>query len=237
MTIVLALAGSDCERSGSGLFAQPVNTWSSLAFLLAGVWIVFRGRHAREHRVELAVFGLAVASNAVGGLLFHGLQTPASRWVHDLCILSVLLFIVTFEGARYLERPTSWTVKVYAASLTGLGVLFALAPGGTDWFFATLGVGVGALELLEHRHALPVIRAEGLTTRRLARLGAAVALTLGATAFFIGRSGGPLCSPDSVVQWHAVWHVLAAAAMALYAYGAISPEVPSREASPRRTRP
>ncbi len=210
---------------------------SSLAFLLAGVWVVVRGRHARKRRVELMVFGSAVASNAVGGLLFHGLQTPASRWIHALGILSVLLFIVTFEGARYLERPASWMVKVYAASLTGLGVLFALAPGGTYWFFAILGVGVGTLEILEHRHALPVIRAEGLTARRLARLGAVVALALGATAFFVGRSGGPLCSPGSVVQWHAVWHVFAAAAMGLYAYGAISPEVPSREASPRRTRP
>lgn len=51
----------------------------------------------------------------------------------------------------------------------------------------------------------------------------AVALLLGATAFWVGRGGAPLCNPASSFQWHAVWHVLAALGMALYAYGAIEP--------------
>jgi len=66
VTTFLGLAGADCEGLGSGLFAQPANTVSAVAFLLAGSWIVLRGRRASGHRVELAVFGLAVASNAVG---------------------------------------------------------------------------------------------------------------------------------------------------------------------------
>lgn len=230
MTDFLALASTDCERLGAGLFAQPTNTVSGIVFLLAGLWIALQARKATGRGVELAIYGAAVASNAVGGLLFHGLQSPAARWIHDLCIVSVLLFILVFEAARYLDRPTSWFAKTYVASLAGLGLLFALVPGGTYGFFAALGVGVGTLEVVEYRHALPVMRAEGLTARRLARLGALVALALGATAFFVGRSSGPLCSPGSVVQWHAVWHVFAAIAMALYAYGTIEPH--SAEANP-----
>lgn len=220
---MLALAGADCERMGHGLFAQPVNTISGLAFLLVGAWIVVRSRRAIQHRVELAVFGLAVASNAVGGVLFHGLQSPGAGWVHDVCILSVLAFIVDFDVARFFARSTGWTMAVYATSLAGVGALLAWAPFATDALSGVLGVAAGAGEIAEYRHELPAIRAEGLTARRAARLGVLVALALGATAFLVGRTGGWLCKPESVFQWHAVWHVLAAAAMGLYAYGAIEP--------------
>ncbi len=233
MTPFLGLGSTDCERLGSGLFAQPVNTVSSFAFLLVGVWIVFRGRSVAGHRVELAIFGLAVASNAAGGLLFHGLQTSSARWVHDLCILSVVLFIVAFDVARFQHRSTSWTAEVYLASLGVLGLVLALLPNVTLGLFAALGIAIGGLELADYRRELPVVRAEGFTARRLARLGVLVALALGTTAFLVGLTGSPLCLPESAFQWHAVWHVLAAVAMGLYAYGAIEPH-PADASSPAR---
>ncbi len=219
----LGLGGSECERLRSGLLAQPVNTVSSLVFLLVGLWIVVRGRRAAGHRVQLAVYGVAVASNAVGGLLFHGLQTPGARWVHDVCILSVLLFIIAFDAARFLGRTTAWTIRGFLAALAGLGLVLALVPDITFGLYGGLGVAMGVLELVDYRRQLPVIQAEGLTARWMARLGVLVALALGATAYLVGRSGSPFCGPGSVIQWHAVWHVLAAAAMGLYAYGAIEP--------------
>ncbi len=226
----LGLGDTDCERLGLGLFGQPVNTVSSVAFLVAGFVILLRGRRAAGRRAELFVFGLAVASNAVGGLLFHGLQTAAARWIHDLGILSVVLFIVAFDVARYLGRPTRWTVRMYLAALGVLGLVLALAPSITLGVFVALGFGIGVLELAEYGRELPTIRAEGLTARRLARLGVLVALALGTTAFLVGLTGSPLCHPESALQWHAVWHVLAAVTMGLYAYGAIEPH-PARTAT------
>jgi hypothetical protein len=39
-----------------------------------------------------------------------------------------------------------------------------------------------------------------------------VALALGAAAWLLGRTDGALCDPDSPLQLHAAWHVLAALA-------------------------
>jgi hypothetical protein len=217
------LASSDCERLGAGALAQPVNTWSSLAFLVAGAWILVLASRARERRAELVVFGVAVASNAIGGLLFHGVQTVGAKWVHDTCIVSVLLFIVVFDVARVFDRPTRWTMGVFAGALVALGLLLEVAPGATNALFGVLGVAAGGFELLEYRHEVPALRREGLTARRLARLSVVAVLAIAATAFFVGRTGGAFCNAASAFQWHAVWHVLSAAAMALYAYGAIEP--------------
>ena len=37
----------------------------------------------------------------------------------------------------------------------------------------------------------------------------------GALLHGLGRSGGPLCRPDSLVQPHAAWHAITAASIAL----------------------
>jgi hypothetical protein len=220
---VVGLASADCERLEAGVFAQPVNTLSSLAFLVAGVWILTLARRSPGRRVELVVYGLAVAANAVGGFLFHGVQWPASRWIHDLAILAVLGFVVAFAAARTLERSTRWTLTAFAGGLAVLGSVIALWPGTVQGLSGVLAVAAGATEVVEYRHEVPALRREGVTARRLARLSVVAVLGLAATAFLIGRTDAWLCNPSSAFQWHAVWHVLSAAAMALYAYGAIEP--------------
>jgi hypothetical protein len=178
---------------------------------------------AVSRRIELIVFAVAVASNALGGLLEHGTRWYGSRWVHDLAILAVLGFIAAFGVARRLDRGSAWTMRAYALVLAVSGVLLAALPDSAYGLFAIVGAGAVGGELIEYRHEVPALRREGITARRAARLGVALALLLGMTTFVLGRSGAVLCNPASSLQWHGVWHVLAALAMALYARGAIEP--------------
>ncbi len=215
------------------MLLEPANAWSSLAFLAAGIWIALRARRAAARRTELVVYAVAVASNALGGVLYHGTAWSKARWVHDLAILAVLGFIAVFDVARRLERPTAWTMRVYALVLAVSGILMAAVPDSGYGLFAIVGAGAVVGELLEYRHELPALRHDGITARRAARVAVSVVLLLGATAFWVGRGGAPLCRPASAFQWHAVWHVLAAVAMALYAHGGIEPHPARAEALTR----
>lgn len=217
------LGRSDCERIGDAALAQPVNAWSSLAFLLAGAWILALAWRSRVRRVELTVYGVAVASNAVGGLLFHGWQSAGARWVHDVAIVSVLVFIAAFGAARRWERGTAWTIRTFAVALAMLGAVLAAAPAAAYGVYALVGAAAALGEILEFHRELPEIRTQGIPAERRALLGAGAASVLGVTAFLVGRTGGPLCDPSSPMQWHAIWHAAAAAAMALYAVGRIAP--------------
>ncbi len=220
-SFALAVTGPDCERLHGGALGEPVNALSSLAFVVAGAWIIARARSAPARRTELLVFGLAVAGNGLGGLLFHATRSDGARWVHDQAILAVLLFAAVFAVARLRRWPAVGTVSTFGAALAGCGVLLALIPGSSYGMFAVLGAGAGAGEIAEYRHELRAVRDEGLASRRVARLGVVALAAVAATAFLVGRTGGALCRPESVFQWHAVWHVLAAVAMALYAFAAI----------------
>jgi hypothetical protein len=76
----------------------------------------------------------------------------------------------------------------------------------------TLAVGTPFVRWVRGRPVLP-----GSSGGRIAAVGvlAAVALLI----YIGGRTASPLCRPDSVVQLHGVWHVLAAAT--LYGWGSL----------------
>jgi hypothetical protein len=57
--------------------------------------------------------------------------------------------------------------------------------------------------------------------RRRAWRAALVAAAAGVACWWAGRTGGPLCDPDSPLQGHAAWHLLSAAALALWAEAAL----------------
>lgn len=52
---------------------------------------------------------------------------------------------------------------------------------------------------------------------RAGRVVVVAALAVGVTAYLVGRTGGSLCRPDSLLQPHALWHLLTAVAMAAWA--------------------
>lgn len=210
----------DCERIVSGMLGQPANALSSLAFLGSAAWIlVLALRGERAARFATIVFAAAVAANALGSFALHGPDPSWAKWVHDLAILSVLLFI----GIHALGRMLGWRTVVLTAAyavgilLLGLGVA-ALRGGSSDPLAGGLALGAIGGELAVLPLDPPVRRPRGRNAVRVAGLAT---LALGGLAFLLGRTGSPLCRPESLFQWHAVWHVLAASALVAYAYVAL----------------
>jgi hypothetical protein len=72
---VLALGASDCEMLRDGWLGQPVNTLSSVAYLLAGGYVLRRGGPRLP--------ALALAAVGVGSVLYHGPMTPGATLAHD----------------------------------------------------------------------------------------------------------------------------------------------------------
>jgi len=125
ITQLLATGASDCERIRDGLFEQPVNTLSGVAYLAVGIWIA-----ARFRRPVGRVFGLFVVFVGVGSIGFHGWDDGAVNFFHDLAFPGALVFIAGYElvhsrltGGRFPieRRPAGYLVGV-AAFAIGLTV-------------------------------------------------------------------------------------------------------------------
>jgi hypothetical protein len=52
---------------------------------------------------------------------------------------------------------------------------------------------------------------------------ALAAAAAGAACWWLGRTESPVCDPDSLLQGHAAWHLLAAAALACWAVAVLEP--------------
>jgi hypothetical protein len=65
----------------------------------------------------------------------------------------------------------------------------------------------------------------GWTPRRRSAYRAALAATAaGAICWWAGRTGSPWCDPDSLLQGHAGWHLLTAAALAAWSVAVLEGE-------------
>ncbi len=211
------LGDSDCEAVHSGLLAQPVNTLSSLAFLVVGGALVVYGlRRPAGQRWLPAVYGAAIAANFAGGVLFHGPAWPGSAWIHDVAIIAPLLFIVLYDVSTMRPMTTVQLLGTGAVVLAIVGMVLAGSPQSSNAVsavFAALALGT-ELASAGRRYAF-----------RRARQAYAVAigaLVVGVSANLLGRTGGPLCSDGSPFQGHALWHLCTAVALGAWGVAAFA---------------
>lgn len=184
---------ADCETIRDGLLAQPVEALSALGFVGAGIWLA-----ARHPNRDVRWYGTLLTSVGASSLLFHA---SAQSWAAPIESVTVVA-LATWLGAAASRR-------------TRVG-----RPGRVGWAVATAAAATLMVTIPSSRHAVTGLafgfagmRVLGRSSRRRSLPGLGL-LGAGLLVYAFSRTGGPLCSPDSLVQGHAVWHLLAAAGLA-----------------------
>ncbi|MGV1007038.1 MAG: hypothetical protein ACOYBY_00320 [Dermatophilaceae bacterium] len=149
--------------------------------------------------------------------LTHGLLAQPAGAVSSLAFLGA-------AGWLFAHRPTSAAARRamsgYAALVGLVGIASAAYHGpqftGAELLHdmsiaATMAVAVG-VPLDRGLRGRPLLASDGTNDAWFA----AATLAAGTTAYLLGRTGSPLCRPDSVLQLHAVWHLLAAVSFAAW---------------------
>ena len=113
----------------------------------------------------------------------------------------------------------SWAVRVRAPLAGSAGVALVAVGAGS---FAYHGPQPSWAELA---HDWPIVAVGAVYTAGPAWVTAAGVFALGLAAYAAGRSGSPLCRPDSLWQYHGAWHILSGAA-AGWAARAMAPGPP-----------
>jgi hypothetical protein len=216
-------AGVDCEQVRSGLLGQPANAVSAVGYLFAGGWLLVWvcRRRAAPHRYWW--FAAAVAANGVGSGLYHGPGWPGSSWCHNVAAVAVPVFIAV-DGLGGIRGWDDRSITRGGLTATAAATAGALARPVTDIAMLTAVTAAVLVEAVVARRSNP--RGGG----RAGRIVVVAALAVGVTAYLLGRTGGPLCRPDSLLQPHALWHLLTAVAMAAWAADRIAHPTPTRTA-------
>jgi glycerol-3-phosphate O-acyltransferase / dihydroxyacetone phosphate acyltransferase len=216
--LLAVIGGSDCERLGTGLIAQPFNTWTSIAYLLAGGWIIARWRRWGLDQ-SATVFGALVVANGLGSIAYHAAVDASGRWLHDLSLLGALGFVAGWQVAKLRPEGRNvagrWATIAAGAVLVVMGVVLVPVPDATDVVVVVLVVVAFA--------AFVVQRVRTRTRPAWSDLPFVLVAVFAVGAFLLGRTGSLACHADAAFQWHGVWHVATAVLAVVWARAALSP--------------
>ncbi|WP_027169681.1 ceramidase domain-containing protein [Mesorhizobium sp. WSM3224] len=118
-----------CERTGPGLWAEPANALSNLAFIAAGLWGVWQVR-----RYKTGIFAEALAwwvvAIGIGSTLFHTFATKGAIWTDILPIAGFTLAYTLFNLRRFLGMEWGKAILVFVVFYIAAGLITFAVP---DW--------------------------------------------------------------------------------------------------------
>ncbi|MGG5260608.1 ceramidase domain-containing protein [Phycicoccus avicenniae] len=216
-----------CEAARPGWVRQPANTWSNLGFVVAGLAVAWHasrperlGGTLRAHPGYATAIAVLVVLLGPGSMAMHATQSELGGHLDLLSMFLLSGFAVAYGALRWWRRGPGTLAAVFAGAV-GIGMA-GHVRGGDVPVLGHLGNAVFAVQLwlaIGLEVALWRRGRRGAGPRQDVALGLASVGTL-ALAFAIwttGKGGHAWCRPESLLQQHAVWHVLdAVAAYLLY---------------------
>ena len=199
-----------CELPRVGaLMVQPANSWSSYGYAFVG-WLMIvlsqgRGWDSGFHKQAASFFGLTAIFVGLGSVLLHATLTLWGQFFDVMGMYLTSGFMLVSAIVRWRNLSSRAAVLLYVALVVGLiGLLYEM-PDVRRWLFALVLIAAIALELIFARPK---------------RLGAQLSwylfgIVTKAVAFTIWNldQHGFVCTPSSLLQGHAAWHLLGATAL------------------------
>lgn len=196
-----------CEGLRDSLIRQPANTWSSLAFVAVALWVSARlSRRTGSARVALAgpeagLFLGALVLVGMGSAFYHASLTFVGQVFDVSGMYLVATFILLHRlGPRWNLSPV-WSVLGFVLVNGILMTAQVTTPSLRRVVFGVLLVGALGVEWRSSRAGRPWLA-----------LGAGL-MAFAFAIWFVDRRR-LVCDPGSLVQGHAVWHLLGALAAA-----------------------
>lgn len=195
------------------LVREPQNTWSNLAFVLGGAWLIAAGRL----RMAQAV-GVALIAVGIGSFLYHASASRTLRHLDVGAMYGLFLLLaglawasVAAEFRRWSEAYVGWIVLGTALAAVGLTAGRNFAMLGVKPFSLTIATGIAAAVTIG---SLGVAGWRGRSGRTWAAVAGVCVLFAVALVCQLGDQPGRwLFNPGATVQAHALWHIFSGAAV------------------------
>ncbi|OYY68973.1 ceramidase domain-containing protein [Sphingomonas sp. 28-63-12] len=201
-----------CEMPRVGaLIVQPANSWSSYGYVFAGFLMIVlalgRDWSSAMPKIAAIVFGVTAISVGLGSVLLHATLTLWGQFYDVLGMYLVASFMLVSGLSRWLRIPDKPAIALYLVLCAGLVTVLIAEPEVRRWLFAVELILAIIVEMGFARPKRPGAKVRYYLFGILAK----------AVAFTIWNldQHGIVCSPTSLIQGHAIWHLLGASAIFL----------------------
>ncbi len=202
---------SFCEPRLDGWIAEPANAWSSMAYVVVGVWLL--GRALRDKQQVLLLIGLTSSLVGLGSFAFHATVTLYGQFSDESSMFLISGLMLTLSLRRLLGWSSSTSIRVYVALATFSVVLLAVVKtSGIMTFTVQIGSTI-SLELL-----LAYMAWRRKSSVRYRALFMVLGMYTVASVVWAADLVRAVCEPAIAHYFsgHVVWHVLTALCLAVY---------------------
>jgi hypothetical protein len=199
-----------CEFPRTGqMFLQPANSWSSFGYVCSGFMMIVLASN-RDWRSAFApqaatLFGLTAIFVGLGSVLLHATLSLWGQFFDVMGMYLVSGFMLVSAVARWRGYSDKNAAILYVALVSLLIAILAVIPEVRRWLYGVVLIAAIIFELYCARPRRP-----GVMLRYYVLGIAAKGL-----AFTIWNTDQSriLCAPNSLIQGHAIWHLLGATAL------------------------
>ena len=197
---------ASCEMNDDGLIRQPTNTITGLAMCLPGLLILWKWDEQSEklpfenNKSEVFLYSGSVLFVGFGTALAHGSMMKLGSRLDTAAMIIWILIPITWAIIRVLNQSEKLRIQLWI----GLSIiitsytLFSDNFGIIDFYFLVIPIWI-ILEIIAH----------------FLNRGSINKWTMKSIYFFIiayisrtiGENNSAFCNPDSLWQWHGVWHI------------------------------
>lgn len=215
------IGGHYCEASRNGLVKQPSNTYSNLVYMFFGLlfsWNLYRGKYTQNSNslTRTTFMPLFFCSMVVllgpASMAMHASESHLGQYF-DLLAMYMISSLMFSEAINriYKLKSVQFFIVFFASLATCHGFHFAnfsipLVGDSGSLVFGFFVVISMFMELYNKLKNNPSI------SFRFA-IYCSVTFLLATYIRTIGKDEHPWCDPDSLIQAHAIWHILTGVAI------------------------
>lgn len=200
-----------CEAQHAIGLVQPINSYSSLAFVLAGIgglilWRKTKAHHAILEADLIVIFSIVLMAVGMSSFYYHGTLSFVGQF---LDIFSMYLFGTLLTVGALVRRGSlshRQALGIFVAANIVLGMVQYFYPDARRFLFALLLLPGIILELL------PGTIGTQWSFGKIKYLLIGIVLLATAYGIWLLDQNSILCWPGSLIQGHAIWHILGAVA-------------------------
>ena len=205
-----------CETITHGLIRQPVNAFTNLAYIIIGIYILIYIFHTRSNQQKtdhitglprkiFILFGLASIAVGIGSFIYHAGFTFLGMELDDDTMYLIGSFMLFWGLAHIQTINVKRFLFLYLSLNTGLELLIYFFPVVRGFLFGLLVLGSILIDRL-------IIKSQRTTSQIKYLVWGVGLFTLGYLVW-IPDYTKLICVPNSIIQGHAIWHVLTAIAI------------------------
>ena len=187
-----------CEDNLCSYITQPSNTWSNLAFIFLGIYIILLNRNDKIK--YLAYIGPIALTTGIASFLYHASFTFLFQFfdLSSMYLFSTMILSINLRRANFISASKQNLTQLILL-FCSMGLLYIFKPFGIPIFGIQILLGFG-LEFYLFK------KSKRAVTYFFYKLTLA-SLFIALAAWFLDFKR-IICNPmNHLIQGHAVWHI------------------------------